>query len=669
MHRPAATMPGSTASEHAARPTPKHPTARRLPVGVEYLGDHQAHIRVWAPAAKQVSVVTASSVVALVPDKAGYFEGTLAADPGTRYRFRIDDREQLYPDPVSRFQPDGPHGPSEIVDPAAFQWSDAAWRGVTLDRQVLYEMHIGTFTREGTWAAAARELEELSRLGVTIIEMMPVADFNGHFGWGYDGVNLFAPTRLYGHPDDLRRFIDTAHSLGLAVILDVVYNHLGPVGNYLREFSPAYFTDKYDTEWGAAINFDGADAGPVREFFTANAGYWIDEFHFDGLRLDATQQIYDASGDHILAAIGQRAREAAGLRHIVLIAENEPQETRLVRPVHEGGYGLDALWNDDFHHSAMVALTGRGEAYYSDTRGDPQEFVSAAKYGYLFQGQPYHWQRNSRGTPAWGLPATSFVSFLENHDQVANSAQGLRGHQMTSPGRWRAMTALMLLMPGTPMLFQGQEFSASTPFLYFADHDAELAEIVRKGRLEFLMQFPSMAEYARHKTTADPSDPATAARCVLDFGERQTHADSYALHRDLIRLRREDAAFGSPVRGRMDGAVLSAHAFALRFFSDDHLDDRLLIVNLGCDLTRQSFAEPLLAPPAPALDWTMRWSSEDPAYGGRGTPATWAKDYADRAIPDAQGADCYLFAGESAIVLRPCPRGKRDSSGPRRRTA
>jgi maltooligosyltrehalose trehalohydrolase len=342
----------------------------------------------------------------------------------------------------------------------------------------------------------------------------------------------------------------------------------------------------------------------------------------------------------------------------VLIAENEPQDTGLVRPLDEGGYGLDALWNDDFHHSAMVALTGRAEAYYSDTRGEPQEFISAAKYGYLFQGQQYRWQRKPRGTPSWGLQGDNFVTFLENHDQIANSAHGKRGHQLTSPGRWRAMTALLLLMPGIPMLFQGQEFCASTPFLYFADQDEELAGVVHKGRRDFLAQFPTIVDFGQKADLADPADRATFARCVLDLGEREAHAAAYALHQDLLRLRRDDAAFRAPRRGRVDGAVLSARAFVLRFFSDGHLDDRLLIVNLGHDLTRPSFAEPLMAPPTAAEDWTVRWSSENPAYGGRGTPAIWARDYADRAIPDAGGGDCYLFGGESAVVLSPCPRAE-----------
>jgi maltooligosyltrehalose trehalohydrolase len=615
---------------------------RRFPIGAEFLGP-RTHFRVWAPAARYVEVVVHSGdTIALDAEDGGYFSGLAEAPPGARYQFRLDSSDQLLPDPASRFQPEGPHGPSEVVDARAYTWSDGKWPGARREHQVIYELHVGTFTRKGTWAAASRELKELARLGITMIELMPVGDFEGRFGWGYDGVDLFAPSRLYGRPDDLRRFVDAAHAAGIAVILDVVYNHLGPVGNYLRSFAPAYFTDKYENEWGDALNFDGPDAAPVREFFETNARYWIDEFHLDGLRLDATQQIFDDSPENILTLLGRATRSAAGKRPVVLVAENEPQDTRLVRPIEEDGYGLDALWNDDFHHSAMVALTGHGEAYYSDTHGTPQEFISAAKYGYLFQGQHYHWQRQPRGTPAWGLPPSAFIGYLQNHDQVANSARGRRGHELTSPGRWRAMTALLLLMPETPMLFQGQEFNSSAPFLYFADFDPELAAAVRKGRGEFLTQFKSIADFERRATLDDPGDPQTFERCKLDFRERTTHAPAYALHQDLIRLRREAAAFGEPRRGNVDGSVLSPSAFALRFFTADHCDDHLLVINLGGDVRRTSFAEPLLAPPI-GTDWRVLWSSEDPVYGGGGTADV---------FPD----ECWRIPGESALVLSPGPR-------------
>ena len=616
---------------------------RRLPIGAEPIGDGRTHVRVWAPRASRVEVVFGSGGGhGLDREADGYFSGVVAASTGERYRFRLDEDDRLYPDPASRFQPDGPHRPSEIVDPTAFRWTDDEWRGVTLENQVFYELHVGTFTRPGTWAAAAGELRELARLGVTVVEVMPVAEFDGRFGWGYDGVDLFAPSHLYGTPDDFRRFVDAAHGLGLGVVLDFVPNHFGPSGNYLRAFSPAYFTEKYGNEWGEAINFDGPDAAPVREFFTSSAAHWIGEYHLDGLRLDATQQVFDASEEHILAAIGRHARSAAGERTIVLVAENEPQDTKLVRPISAGGYGLDALWNDDFHHSAMVALTGRAEAYYSDTRGDPQEFVSAAKYGYLFQGQHYEWQHQQRGQPSWGLSPATFVTFLQNHDQVANSARGLRGDRLTSPGRWRAMTALLLLGPGTPLLFQGQEFAASAPFLYFADFDEELSAAVRTGRREFLSQFPSAVAAARRGLLDDPGAPATFERCRLDLRERETHAAAYALHGDLLRLRRSMAALRQG-EFRVDGAVLSASAFALRFFAPGHTDDRVLIVNLGADLRRASIAEPLLAPPA-GSDWIVEWCSDDPRYGGTGVSD----------ILPANGH--WYFPGEAAVLLAPAAK-------------
>lgn len=593
--------------------------ARRYPIGAELLPEGGAHFRVWAPGRRSVAVVLEDGGEhRLSSEPGGYFSGRIAgAGAGTLYRYRLDD-DGPWPDPASRFQPDGPHGPSMVVDPHRFAWSDGAWRGASLRGQIIYEMHIGTFTRDGTWAAAAAQLPALAEIGITVLEVMPVSDFPGRFGWGYDGVDLFAPTRLYGSPDDFRGFVDAAHRLGLAVILDVVYNHLGPDGCYLKCFAPEYFTDRYENEWGEPINFDGPDSAPVREFFIANARYWIDEFHLDGLRLDATQQIFDASPRHIVAEIAAAVRAAAEGRATVLVGENEPQHIRLAQPESQGGCGLDGLWNDDFHHSAMVALTGRNEAYYSDHNGTPQEFVSVAKYGFLYQGQWYQWQRKARGTSTRGTPPEVFVNFLQNHDQIANSGRGARIHQLAAPGAVRAMTALTILMPGTPMLFQGQEFAASAPFLYFADHQPELARAVAAGRAEFLGQFPSLAAPELRRRLADPADPASFETCRLDHGERRRHPEAVALHRDLLRLRRDDPVFHAPAAGSVDGAVLGPEAFVLRYFGADG-DDRLLMVNLGRDLALAPAPEPLLAPP-PGKRWRLMWSSEDPAYGGTGTP-------------------------------------------------
>jgi maltooligosyltrehalose trehalohydrolase len=326
-----------------------------------------------------------------------------------------------------------------------------------------------------------------------------------------------------------------------------------------------------------------------------------------------------------------------------------------VKSPSEGGRGLDALWNDDFHHSAMVAATGKAEAYYSDTYGVPQEFISSAKYGYLYQGQYYHWQRHRRGTPTSGLPPSAFVAYLQNHDQVANSARGLRGHQMTSPAKWRALTTLTLLMPNTPLLFQGQEFAASSPFLYFADFESDLADAVRNGRREFLTQFPSIRDFVARSTLDDPGSEKTFARCKLDFTERETNRTWYAFHHDLLQLRRHEAAFKAQRAGQVDGAVLSTHAFVLRFFVDAPADERMLIVNLGPELNRRSFAEPLLAPPS-CFEWHVQWSSDDPKYGGPGTPDLWPEG-------------TWSIPPETAIVCQPASLAPRTKGPVRRRTA
>jgi maltooligosyltrehalose trehalohydrolase len=590
-----------------------------MPIGAELVAGG-THFRVWAPEAKAVTVVFEDArlaPVALAAEEHGYFSAMVPdIRAGTRYRYRIGDRS--YPDPASRSQPEGPHGPSEVVDPTRFRWTDAKWPGVTRGGLVIYEMHVGTFTPEGTWKSAAQQLAELARIGVSMIELMPVADFPGNFGWGYDGVNFFAPTRLYGAPDDMRAFVDKAHAVGIAVILDVVYNHFGPDGNYLKSFAKSYFSEKYKNEWGEALNYDGPDSAPCREFMIANAGYWIDEFHLDGLRLDATQQIFDDSKEHLLLAISKKVRAVAGKRATYLVAENETQEAKLVRSSSAGGYELDALWNDDFHHSATVALTGKNPAYYSDYHGTPQEFLSALKWGYLYQGQWYSWQKKRRGAPSLDLEPGNFVTFLQNHDQVANSGRGLPICAHTSPGRLRAMTALLLLGPGTPMLFQGQEFASPKPFLYFADHNPDLAKLVKKGRHEFLKQFPDLATDAMQKLLHDPADPATFAQCRLDFADRRRNAPLYDLHRDLMTLRRSDGVFKNPRRRGVDGAVLAEDAFVLRFFGAAG-DDRLLLVNLGHDRTLVPAPEPLLAAPE-GRTWSLLWSSDDVRYGGCGTP-------------------------------------------------
>jgi maltooligosyltrehalose trehalohydrolase len=616
---------------------------RRYPYGAEVTHDG-VHFRVWAPVRHRVeAVVEGGPGFELRPEGGGWFAGHAdGVTAGTRYRLRLDGQDSLFPDPASRYQPDGPHGPSEVVDHRTFPWGDYHWKGLPAEGQVLYEMHVGTFTPEGTWAAAAGRLPELAELGVTAVCVMPVADFPGRFGWGYDGVCLYAPTRLYGTPADMRRFVDAAHASGLGVILDVVYNHFGPDGNYIREFAPQFLSSTHKTEWGEPFNFDGNDSGPVRAFFVANAAYWVDEFHIDGLRLDATQAMYDDSNEHVIAELARRVREAARGRSTFIMGENEPQEASLVKPPAEGGYGLDALWNDDLHHSARVALTGKNEGYFTDYLGSPQELVSAAKWGFLYQGQQYRWHRRRRGTPAFGVPRNRFVTFIENHDQVANSGRGYRVHQLTSPARWRAMTAYLLLGPGTPMLFQGQEYASTRPFLYFADHHPELAAIVHGGRRAEARRFRSLSGPEGQRLIPDPADRKTFEACKLDPAERSTRGEWLALHADLIALRKNDPALRAGHRGGVvDGAVLGANAFVLRFFHPQD-GDRLLVVNMGRDLILEPAPEPLLAPPARGSHWHPVWSSEDPRYGGHGT-----------APLDTD--DNWQIPGEAAVLLAARP--------------
>jgi maltooligosyltrehalose trehalohydrolase len=616
---------------------------RRYPIGAEIIGENETHFRVWAPKAKKLAIVSDNKTHPLASETGGYFAGTADCGAGARYKLQIDDGA-AFPDPASRFQPEGPHESSCVVDPFSFQWSDANWRGVKLAGQVIYEMHIGTFTPAGTWRAAIERLSELKESGITLLEMMPIADFPGRFGWGYDGVNLFAPTRLYGTPDDLRMFIDRAHALGLGVILDVVYNHFGPDGNYLGTFSDDYLRRDQENEWGDAINFDGNNSGPVREFFISNARYWIEEFHFDGFRFDATQSIFDNSEEYIIGTIGRAARAAAGERSIVLFAENERQEAKMVRTREQGGDDLDGVWNDDWHHAAIVALTGRNEAYYSDYTGCPQEFIAAAKHGYLYQGQPSSWQEAPRGYPSLNLRAEAFVSFLENHDQVSNSATGDRVRVQTSPGRYRAMTTLLLLGPWTPLLFQGEEFGAATPFFYFSEvGDEKLREAIKRGRFEFLSQFPSTTSKEAQERLAAPYDIETFNRCKLDWSEEGKTQAVVDLHRDLINLRREDSRLRLQSEGGIDGAVLRGQSFVLRYFSKEN-DDRLLVVNLGSREDLTPVPEPLLAPPS-ECEWEILWTSESQRYGGPG------------AVDIATDAN-WVLPAESALVLRPRRRKK-----------
>jgi maltooligosyltrehalose trehalohydrolase len=579
---------------------------RRYPQGAE-LTPHGVSFRVWAPERHSVvAEIVGQEPVQLEPDGDGYFAaGVRGLGAGARYRFRLDGTAELFADPASRFQPDGWQSPSEVIDPA-FDWTDREWRGLTRKGQVIYELHIGTFTPEGTWSAAIDRLRHLADVGITAIQLLPVPEWAGLFGWGYDGILPYAPTHAYGRPEDMRAFVDAAHALGIGVILDVVYNHFG-AGDRFAEFTERYFKPGPRNDWGKSIWFDKQQAWGARDYFVANALYWIDEFHLDGFRIDATHAIEDDSEEHVLAEIIRKCREVASPRAVYIVGENEPQWNVILRDPADGGYGFDAAWNEDFHHSAIVAATGRQEAYRHDHAGAPQEFVSLAKYGFLFQGQRYDWQMKPRGTPVRDRSAEQFVHYLDNHDQVANNG-GRRFHQLTSPARARVLMALQLLMPQTPTLFQGQEFAARTPFHYFLD--SPLPGHVRDGRLEFLQQFQNRRDPEVLAALPDPSDRATFEASKLDWGDMD--AGILALHRDLLRMRRDEPTFArqpTAHRGEIDGAVIGPEAFLLRYFAERPEDERLVVVNLGRDLPIRSIPDALFAPPAADLEWTEIWSS------------------------------------------------------------
>lgn len=505
--------------------------------------------RVWAPASRRVEVVLdGGRREPLEALEGGFHQGRLpGVGPGQRYRLLLDGRGP-FPDPASRAQPDGVHGPSAVVDPGAFAWADAGWRPHPLEALVIYELHVGTFTPEGTFAAAAARLPALADLGVTAVELLPVADFPGRWGWGYDGVCPFAPARCYGTPDDLRRLVDEAHRLGLSVLLDAVYNHLGPSGNYLREFSPAYFDARHQTPWGDALNLSGPGCGPVRAHLVESALHWIAEYHLDGLRLDATHALHDDGPRHLLAELAEavhRLRPGA-----LVIAEDERNLDRLVRRPAEGGLGLDAVWSDDLHHELRRRLAGDHEGWFADFGGSVTDIAATLAQGWFFTGQlaPSHGGR--RGTDPAGIPLERFVVCLQNHDQVGNRALGDRLHHAIDPAAWRAALALLLLAPETPLLFQGQEWGASTPFLYFTDHEPELGRLVTEGRRREFARFAAFSDPPLRERIPDPQAEATFAASRLRWEERERppHAAHLALHRALLAARR---ALLLPRRGRV----------------------------------------------------------------------------------------------------------------------
>jgi maltooligosyltrehalose trehalohydrolase len=476
----------------------------------------------------------------------GFFEcfvrGAGAAD---RYRYVLDGSEPR-PDPASRYQPEGVHGPSEVVDPASYRWLHGDWRRRTSQQLVIYELHVGTFTMEGTFAAARERLPALRDLGISMIELMPIAEFAGTRNWGYDGVALYAPSRNYGRPDDLRAFVDAAHGLGLGVMLDVVYNHLGPEGAYLTHFHPAYITDRHATPWGGAINLDDAGSDLVRRFIIDNALYWLNEYRLDGLRLDATHELIDTSGTHIVAELVDTIRSAIG-RPIVIHSEDARNLTSLIDDRDSGGWGLDGVWADDFHHVLRRKLAGDTHSYYRDYVGTCDELARTIRQGWLYTGQHSRHAGKPRGTDPSRVPMQRFVICLQNHDQVGNRAMGDRLHHAIDAAAWRAATTIFLTAPMTPLLFMGQEWAASTPFQYFTDLEPPLGALVTSGRADEFKDFPAFADRAARALIPDPQAPQTFERSRLNWAERENagHHETLALYTELLRLRHAHPALAA----------------------------------------------------------------------------------------------------------------------------
>jgi maltooligosyltrehalose trehalohydrolase len=467
------------------------------------------------------------------------------AAAGDRYVFTLDGSDPR-PDPASRFQPEGVHGPSQIVDPESFRWRHVEWVRRDPRELVIYELHVGTFAGAGTFAAARERLRELRDLGVTAIELMPIADFPGRRNWGYDGVCLYAPARAYGAPDDLRALVDEAHGVGLGVILDVVYNHLGPEGAYLPQFDPDYLTGAHATPWGDAVNLDTPGSDLVRAFIIDNATHWIREYRLDGLRLDATHALIDSGPTHLVAELVDAVRDAADWP-VLLFGEDHRNLSALVEPRERGGWGLDGVWADDFHHAVRRQLAGDSQGYYEDYEGTSEEIATTIRQGWLFTGQQSSHLGSPRGTDASGIPMRRFVVCLQNHDQVGNRATGDRLHHVIEPAAWRAASVLLLTLPMTPLIFMGQEWAASTPFQYFTDLEPELGKLVTEGRRHEFRHFAEFADPAARERIPDPQAAATYEASRLKWEERDVgqHARVLALYREVLRLRHGHAALGA----------------------------------------------------------------------------------------------------------------------------
>lgn len=587
----------------------------RLPFGANVVDDG-VRFRVWAPASRSVDVVIygpdAERVKPLAAEDDGWFSATVPGlGAGARYKYRLDDKD-AFPDPASRAQPDGVHDASAVVDPS-FRWTDDGWRGVPADDLVIYELHVGTATEAGTFDALIERLDEIVALGANAVEPMPIAEFPGARNWGYDGVFLYAPESSYGGAEAFRRFVDAAHARGLAVILDVVYNHLGPEGNYLHAITGGqYFTGRHHTPWGDAIDYARQ---PVREFAIQNALYWAHEYHVDGLRMDATHAILDDSDQHVLQELAERVRGSLPAdRHFVLIAEDERNERRVLLPAPEG-CGLDGVWADDLHHQLRRHTAGDHEAYFSDYTGSADDIVRTLRQGWFYTGQVSKNHEAPRGTPADGLPPRAFVHCIQNHDQVGNRAFGDRLTESISLDVYRAASALLLLSPYTPLLWMGQEWGATTPFQYFTDHPEELGKLVTEGRRKEFGKFSAFADPAVRERIPDPQAVTTFQNSRLNWDERERapHAGILALYRELLRLRRTHPALRRRDRDSFAVAALGEHGIGLRRTAEDG-GALLLVVSfqgpLSVDLGAMDETR------APAGRWELLLSSEEARFGG-----------------------------------------------------
>jgi len=564
-----------------------------MPFGAEYRRDGSVRFRLWAPAARRVELrledFPEGKPLSLQRCGRGWFEMvTDAAKPGSRYRFRIDGGQEV-PDPASRFQPLNVHGPSEVIDPDAFEWQDDAWLGRRWEEAVIYELHVGAFTRAGTFSAAGEHLDYLSDLGVTALELMPIADFPGRRNWGYDGVYPFAPDSIYGRPGDLKQLVQAAHGRGMMVFLDVVYNHFGPEGNYLGLYAPQFFTDRHRTPWGNAINFDGAESRAVRDFFLDNAVYWLSEYHLDGLRLDAVHAMLDDSTPDILTELAETVRRAIEPgRHVHLILENDRNQSRYLRRTEQcRPAAYNAQWNDDIHHALHVIVTGEKDGYYFDYSLAPLDRLGRCLVeGFAYQGEASLYRNGEkRGQPTRGLPPTAFVSFLQNHDQIGNRAFGERILTIADSRAVRAASAILLLNPSPPLLFMGEEFGAQTPFLFFCDFEKDLAAAVTAGRRNEFARFARFSDPASRQGIPDPNDVTTFEVSRLDWDSvpQAPRQDWIHFYRALLRLRCQQIvpllSGGCAVKGHYEVRGMSG-LIAEWKFPDAKLT---LLANLGVD--------------------------------------------------------------------------------------